>query len=138
MINEDTVYLTTTIYLASTVLQLAVVVWSVAQVKFYQQAIRRHRDCRGDDRCWRDDFELYQTLPEGYRAPPHDTRVELEMCQQYIACRHNPETEYTSPQRRIEQLEALVESLSRRLAAQSDLLARKAEGEDVLPDPDYS
>lgn len=30
-----------------------------------RNAIREHRDQRGDDRCWMDDVELYKTLPEG-------------------------------------------------------------------------
>lgn len=30
-----------------------------------RNAIRKHRDQRGDDRCWMDDLELYGVLPEG-------------------------------------------------------------------------
>lgn len=71
-----------------------------------EQAVRKHRDQRGDDRCWVDDEELYKALPEGYEAPERDCRVELALCERYIASRHHPGTEYVSPQRRIEELEA--------------------------------
>lgn len=70
-----------------------------------EQAIRQHRDARGDDRCWMDDEALYKVLPEGYTPPARDTAVELERCRQFIACRQHPETTYVSPQRRIEELE---------------------------------
>ena len=69
------------------------------------EAIRNHRDQRGDDRCWMDDEELYKVLPEGYNPPKRDTTVELKLCEKYINCRRNPNTEYISPQRRIEELE---------------------------------
>lgn len=71
-------------------------------------AIRKHRDQRGDDRCWLDDEELYNILPEGKNDA--DTRlnepeVMLEHCKKYIECRHNPDQKYISPQREIEKLE---------------------------------
>jgi hypothetical protein len=71
-----------------------------------QDAIRRHRDQRGDDRCWMDDEELYAVLPEGYTPPARDTAVELKNCERFIASRRNPTTEYVSPEREIEQLRA--------------------------------
>lgn len=76
-----------------------------------RDAIRKHRDQKGDDRCWMDDELLYQTLPEGYMPPKRDSSVELKLCEQYIKCRHHPGTEYVSPQRRIEELEEEVEKL---------------------------
>lgn len=75
------------------------------RIECLEDAIRKHRDQRGDDRCWQDDEELYKVLPEGYTPPARDSTVELAMCQKYIACRHNPNTQYVSPQRRIEELE---------------------------------
>lgn len=71
-----------------------------------EDAIRNHRDQRGDDRCWMDNEELYKVLPEGYTAPARDTEVELKLCEKFISCMKNPATEYVSPQRRIEELEA--------------------------------
>lgn len=67
------------------------------------EAIRTHRDTRGDDRCW-DDEELYKVLSEGYTPPARDTTVELERCEQFIASRQHPATVYVSPEREIEQL----------------------------------
>lgn len=81
------------------------------QVAHLLSAIRKHRDARGDDRCWLDDEELYKALPEGYTPPERDTTVELKLCQKYIECRHNPATEYVSPQRRIEELETLLKKV---------------------------
>jgi hypothetical protein len=78
-------------------------------------AIRKHRDYRGDDKCYMDDRELYSILPEGYTPPPFDAAVELENCKKYIACRQDPSTTYVSPQRRIEELEAEVEKLRKRV-----------------------
>lgn len=69
-------------------------------------AIRRHRDARGDDRCWMDDETLYGVLPEGYTPPARDSAVELARCQQFIASRQNPATIYVSPEREIEILRA--------------------------------
>lgn len=74
------------------------------EVARLQAAIRKHRDYRGDDRCWMDDVELYSVLPEGYTPKTHDTFVELENCKRYIERRHSPGTEYVSPQREIERL----------------------------------
>lgn len=74
-------------------------------------AIRQHRDSylSGDDKCWKDNEVLYKHLPEGYTQPERDTTVELELCRQYIASCHDPRISYTSPQRRIEELEAVIE-----------------------------
>lgn len=80
------------------------------EVEKLQAAIRKHRDTRGDDRCWLDDEELYSTLPEGFIPPVEDSSVELARCQ-HIQCRHNPATKYVSPQRRIEELERHVQAL---------------------------
>ncbi len=74
------------------------------EIEKLRAAIRKHRDQRGDDRCWLDDEELYKALPEGYTPPARDSCVELKLCQKYIESRHNPSTIYVSPQREIERL----------------------------------
>ena len=79
----------------------------------YEAAIRSHRDQKGDDRCWLDDSVLYAVLPEGYICPVRDSAVELTLCQKFIECRHNPNIEYVSPQRRIEELEKRILELER-------------------------
>ena len=68
------------------------------------QAIRKHRDMRGDDRCYQDDHDLYLILPEGDTRPETEVAVTIENCQRYIECRQSGR-EYVSPQRRIKDLE---------------------------------
>lgn len=77
----------------------------------YEAAIRKHRDQKGDDRCWMDDEELYKILLEGYVPPERDSCVELEFCKKFIATRHNPGTSYISPERKIEELKLEIERL---------------------------
>lgn len=84
-------------------------------------AVRRHRDERGDDRCWMDDERLYKALPEGYTTPERSEAVELEYCKRFIATRHHPCTTYVSPQVRITELEAEVAKLK------SDVVANLPE-----------
>ena len=83
-------------------------------------AIRKHRDQRGDDRCWLDDEELYKVLPEGYEPPVRDSCVQLELCKKFIECRHNPSTIYISPQRRIEELEEENKKLKEKIERYED------------------
>lgn len=83
------------------------------EIRRLQEAIRKHRDYRGDDRCWQDDEDLYRVLPEDFTPPARDCRVELAMCEKYIASRRNPATEYVSSQRRIEELELEIGKLQR-------------------------
>lgn len=86
--------------------------WDAAEeIARLRIAIQRHRDAKGDDRCWMDDEELYKTLPEGYTPPERDTAVELDNCKKFIACRQNPATEYVSPEREIEILRARIAEL---------------------------
>lgn len=78
-------------------------------VEFLIAAIRRHRDQRGDDRCWQDDLELYAALPEGVGGA--DLRLPspqemLENCKRYCTHRHDPTQPYRSPEREVERLEA--------------------------------
>ena len=84
----------------------------IDEIRALQSAIRKHRDQRGDDRCWMDDEELYRVLPEGYVAPVRDTAVELDKCEQFIRCRHNPGTVYVSPEREIEELRSEIRRLN--------------------------
>jgi hypothetical protein len=92
--------------LASSVVDCRRILDLETQIKSLQKAIRAHRDQRGDDRCWLDDETLYRVLPEGYTPPARDSRVELKNCEKFIACRHNPETIYESPEARISSLAA--------------------------------
>lgn len=109
----------------------------IAEVKRLSSAIRSHRDQRGDDRCWMDDEKLYAALPEGYTPPPRDSTVELRNCERYIASRHNPGTEYVSPEREIEQLKSENAKLRRELTDVFHRLSliRQADGE---PWPEFT
>jgi hypothetical protein len=46
------------------------------------EAIRTHRNQRGNDRCWVDDIELYKVLPEG---PPSEEELALPCKQKFLA-----------------------------------------------------
>lgn len=93
------------------------------EVERLRAAIRKHRDQRGDDRCWMDDEELYAVLSEGYTPPKRDTSIELKNCEKYIASRHDPRVTYTSPEREIERLRTLL----RRVVDASTQLIQAAE-----------
>lgn len=87
------------------------------KIHLYEESIRKHRDeyLSGDNKCWKDNEELYKLLPEGYTPPSRDTSVELENCKKYIASCHDPRIQYKNPQDRIEELEKLVASLTEEL-----------------------
>lgn len=90
------------------------------RIEELETAIHKHRDQRGDDRCWMDDEDLYRVLPEGYEPPERDTSVEIGNCQRFIANRRNPKTVYVSPQREIEALKrALRETLAQMKSQES-------------------
>jgi hypothetical protein len=40
----------------------------IQEILTLRNSIRNHRDAEGNDRCWLDDIELYQKLPEGKNA----------------------------------------------------------------------
>lgn len=95
-------------------------------------AVRKHRDMRGDDRCYLDDYELYEVLPEGFVRPSYDTKIEIENCKRYIAFRQDPNITYTSPQREIERLQDIIKGLTDRICAQSELLSRRAQKDGTV------
>lgn len=99
----------------------------IGEVERLRAAIRKHRDQRGDDRCWKDNDELYAALPEGHAPVEHDTLVELENCRRYIASCHDPRTEYVSPQREIERLQAAIATLNDRWQAAIGMPLEDAE-----------
>lgn len=81
---------------------------AMERVEELEAAIRRHRDARGDNRCWMDDEALYRVLPEGFTPPERDTAVEIERCLQFLLARKNPATAYVSPQAEIDALQQLL------------------------------
>jgi len=63
-----------------------------AEIERLRNGIRNHRDQRLDDRCWMDDFELYELLPEGADPRYIDLRqlpkeVMMQNCDHYTTCR---------------------------------------------------
>lgn len=99
------------------------------RITVLEEAIREHRDQRGDDRCWQDDHKLYAVLKDGWTPPKVDSAVELENCKRYIACRQDPNVEYVSPQRMIERLQLAVTKL---LDATTHVSAETASGDSQL------
>lgn len=59
-----------------------------------EQAIRNHRDARGDDRCWLDDINLYKALgepvPPGMELALPNRDAFLKRCEQYFEYRQAP------------------------------------------------
>lgn len=65
---------------------------ALAEVERLRAAIRKHRDQRLDDRCWMDDYELYEVLPEGIDPSYVDLRllpkdVMMRNCERFVDCR---------------------------------------------------
>lgn len=63
-----------------------------AEIRRLRTGIRKHRDQRLDDRCWMDDIELYEVLPEGIDPSFIDLRQlpKKEMmhnCDRFTDCR---------------------------------------------------
>jgi hypothetical protein len=91
-----------------------------AKIEALQAAVRRHRDERGDDRCWMDDERLYdEALPEGCqdRGNRVDRRLHcpeemMRHCQQFIVSRQPDGQPYVSPQREIDRLRAALERIA--------------------------
>lgn len=61
---------------------------TAARLARLEKAIRRHRDARGNDRCWQNDIDLYkelgEPLPDGPELPPRDEF--LKNCAGYYEC----------------------------------------------------
>lgn len=80
-------------------------------------AVRRHRDERGDDRCWMDDERLYdEALPEGCGSRA-DRRLHcpgemLQHCRQFIISRQPGGEPYVSPQRDLDRFRAALEQIA--------------------------
>lgn len=77
------------------------------RIQALEDAVRKHRDEKGDNRCYLDDYELYKVLGE----PIPETACQLDEpdvmltnCQRFIQCRHDPNKQYRSPMHAIEEL----------------------------------
>jgi hypothetical protein len=57
------------------------------------EPIRHHRDQKGDDRCWFDDFTLYWHLPESVKRPVKLSQSQMkDYCAYFHQCRGGNET----------------------------------------------
>lgn len=59
------------------------------RIQELEDAIRKHRDQKGDDRCWMDDQELYAVLNDGNLGDNTvgDQEKMLKNCQRYVQLR---------------------------------------------------
>ena len=65
-------------------------IWQLKmEVMVLRQAIRYHRDQRGDDRCWLDDEKLYEQLPERVATDATLPSEEdfITSCRKFHRCR---------------------------------------------------
>lgn len=83
-----------------------------------EDAIRKHRDQHGGDRCWMDDLDLYVILQD--RVVPDNTIgdpvVMLENCRRFITHRCSSGgswMSYTALEAKIVELNARIRSLER-------------------------
>jgi len=71
--------------------------YTICQLQLLRDAVRKHRDENGHDRCWLDDQELYKSLPEvkdaDYQLPPR--QEFLHNCSKYW-CERQPDTDLNS------------------------------------------
>lgn len=98
-------------------------------------AIRKHRDEKGDDRCYLDDYELYAVLNEPIPESAcqlNEPSEMIECCNRFVEARHDPSKAYLSPQREIEAIASRLqtaEGVAREMAgALIDGLTQESNG----------
>lgn len=68
---------------------------ALERIRQLENAVKKHRDQKGDDRCYLDDLELYKVLYDNVEpdlALP-SKEVFLKNCERYFECRKNPNAE---------------------------------------------
>jgi hypothetical protein len=82
-----------------------------AENKKLKEAIAKHRDQKGDDRCWLDDQELYSVLGDQVAQTALPSKeVFLGNCAKYFECRQNPaETYFSKENQTIKELQDKIE-----------------------------
>lgn len=95
---------------------------ALKRIQELDQAIRNHRDARGDDRCWLDDIELYKMLgesevPEAMKLSLPDKEAFLGRCAAYWEHRQKPGSE---PWKTVEALEKRIAELAEMLNRAGD------------------
>lgn len=89
----------------------------LAKIAGLENAIREHRDQRGDDRCWLDDERLYAVLPDhtANTALP-DKATFLKNCERFWKCRQVTGDHYETVAEIVEPLKATIQRLEKRIA----------------------
>lgn len=96
-----------------------------------EAAIRKHHDQQGDDRCWLDDLELYDVIPDlrkpddnVFKLPP---KCEfLKSCERFWEQSQHPKLSMKADGMTIAQLEARVKELEAFSAELTDKYARQS------------
>lgn len=60
-------------------------------IHYLEKAIKKHRDCIGNDRCWLDDEKLYRELNDHKHLsvlPPEE--IFLDNCKKFYQNRQHP------------------------------------------------
>lgn len=102
-----------------------------ARITTLESAIAWHRGQRADDRCIEDDDRLYEALGDGIKC---DRRVGCQLamaanCIRFIRNRTEGGgwPSYAELEALLAVRDAVIRDLSERIAAQSELLSRRAE-----------
>ena len=93
----------------------------------YKEAIRQHRDERGDDRCWIDDKKLYnRTIGAGQvntALPPFEEM--MNNCKRFFSSRQDPEHVYVTVAEQIDPLKREIVVLKDRLKNLKEEMKKK-------------
>lgn len=63
-----------------------------------REAIRLHRDQKGDDRCWLDDYLVWKLLDDTRAMPQFSMEEGMEKCKEFFAHRNSDFTDSRHPE----------------------------------------
>lgn len=97
-----------------------------AEIERLKNAIRNHRDQKGDDRCWMDDQELYAVLGDGNLGDNTigDPKKMLRNCEKFIAVRCQPGSSWIPYAELLEQNNLLIKQ-NEELKSQNALMKKQ-------------
>jgi hypothetical protein len=67
-------------------------------IKAFRDAIRTHRDARGDDRCWLDDYRLWSLLPNTPSLTKPTPQEGMQRCLEFYRHRRAEEPDPLPPE----------------------------------------
>jgi hypothetical protein len=101
---------------------------AVAKAESYHASVLAHALKSGHDRCWENDQELYLAFSiAGADGMMPSVEEHRKKCDEYRAARYGLPLE-EEPCALVERLQKINAGLVDRVAAQSDILTRRAEG----------